>query len=86
MHQTLIFGQDVAKSEDERRVRDYRLQINDIFFLLSFDLGKICFFGVTFYCRWPEDQKIGSALMPIEGLFLPLASTSSDNCERNTQK
>ena len=23
-----------------------------------------------FYCRWPEDQKMGSALMVIEGLFL----------------
>ena len=31
---------------------------------------------------------MGSALMPIEGLFLLLASfhTRSDNCERNTQK
>ena len=59
MHQTLIFGQDVAKSEDERRVRDYRLQINDILFLLSFDLGKICFFGVTFIAvdRRTEDWK-----------------------------
>ena len=74
MHQTLIFGQDVAKSEDERRVRDYRLQINDILFLLSFDLGKIWIFWRYFYCRWPEDQKIGSTLMPIEGLFLLLAS------------
>ena len=74
MHQTLIFGQDVAKSEDERRVRDYRLQINDILFLLSFDLGKIWIFWRYFYCRWPEDQKMGSALMPIEGLFLLLAS------------
>ena len=27
-----------------------------------------------FYCRWLEDQKMGSALMPIEGLFLLLAS------------
>ena len=26
------------------------------------------------YCRWPEDQKIGSALVPIDGLFLLPAS------------
>ena len=39
-------------------------------FLLSFDLGEIWIFWRYFYCRWPEDQKIGSALMPIEGLFL----------------
>ena len=50
------------------------LQINDILFLLSFDLGKIWIFWRYFYCRWPEDQKIGSTLMPTEGLFLLLAS------------
>ena len=27
-----------------------------------------------YFCRWPEDQKMGSAFMPIEGLFLLLAS------------
>ena len=37
-------------------------------------LGEIWIFWRYFYCRWPEDQKMGSALMPIEGLFLPLAS------------
>ena len=42
--------------------------------MLSLDLGKIWIFWRYFYCRWPEDQKIGSALMPIEGLFLLLAS------------
>ena len=66
MHQTLIFGQDVAKSRDARRVREpwkiplYRawpssilhynfsgLQINDILFPLSFDLGEI---GIFFAC------------------------------------
>ena len=41
---------------------------------LSFDLGESGIFLRYFYCRWPEDQKIGSALMPIEGLFLQLAS------------
>ena len=43
-------------------------------FLLSFDLGEIKIFWRYFYCRWPEDQKMGSALMPIEGLFLLPAS------------
>ena len=31
-------------------------------------------FWSYFYCHWPEDQKMGSALMPIEGLFLLPAS------------
>ena len=93
MHQTLIFGQDVAKSKDSRRVREpwkirmHRawpgsirhqnfsgLQINDILFLLSFDLGKIWIFWGYFYSRSPADQKIASTLMPTEGLFLLLAS------------
>ena len=50
------------------------LQINDILFPLSFDLGEIEIFWRYFYCRWPEDKKMGSALKPIEGLFLLLAS------------
>ena len=50
------------------------LQINDILFPLSFDLGEIWIFWRYFYCRWPEDQKMGSASMSIEGLFLLLAS------------
>ena len=93
MHQTLIFGQDVAKSKHARRARDpwkirlHRawpssiqqqnfsgLQINDILFPLSFDLGEIGIFWRYFYCRLLKDQKMGSALMPIEGLFLLLAS------------
>ena len=93
MHQTLIFGQDVAKSKDARRVREpwkirlHRawpgsirqlnfsgLQISDTLFRLSFDLGKIWILWHYFYCRWPKDQTIGSTLMPIEGLFLLLAS------------
>ena len=41
---------------------------------MSFDLGEIGIFWRYFYCRWPEDQKMGSALMPIEGLFLLPAS------------
>ena len=65
-----------------------RLQISDIYFPLSFDLGEIGIFWRYFYCRWPEDQKMGNALMAIEGLFLLPASIhpTSDNCERNTQK
>ena len=31
------------------------LQINDILFSLSFDLGEIGIFWCYFYCRWPED-------------------------------
>ena len=46
------------------------LQINDILL----DLDEIRIFCCYFYYRWPEDQKIGSALMPIEGLFLLPAS------------
>ena len=39
-------------------------------FPLSFDLGEIEIFLRYCYCRWPEDQKMESALMPIEGLSL----------------
>ena len=45
------------------------LQINDISFLLSFDYGEIGIFLELLYCRWPEDQKTGSPLMPIEGFY-----------------
>ena len=48
--------------------------MNDILFPLSFDLGEIGIFWRYFYCRWPEEQVMGSALMPIEGLFLLPAS------------
>ena len=53
------------------------LSITDQWYILlrlSFDLGEIRIFCRYFYCRWPEDQKLGSALMPIEGLFLLPAS------------
>ena len=50
-----------------------RITENDIFSPLSFDLGEIEIFW-SYFCRWPEDQKMGSAFMPIEGLFLLLAS------------
>ena len=36
--------------------------------------AKSGFFWRYLYCRWPEDQKMGSAFMPIEGLFLLPAS------------
>ena len=48
--------------------------MNDILFPLSFDLGEIGIFWRYFYCRWPKDQRMGSALMPIERLFLLPAS------------
>ena len=51
-----------------------RIEISDTLFPFSFNLGEIGIFLRYFYCRWPEDQKMGSALMPIEGLFLLLAS------------
>ena len=38
------------------------------------DLGEIGIFSRYFNCRWPEEQMMGSALMPIEGLFLLPAS------------
>ena len=64
-----------------------KLQINDILFPLSFDLSYIGIFWRYFHFRWPEDQDRGSALMPVEGLFLsPSFHKSSDNRERNTQK
>ena len=51
-----------------------RIQLKDILFPLSFDVGKIGIFWRYFHCRWLEDQEKGSALMPVEGLFLPPAS------------
>ena len=57
-----------------RKLNFSGLQISDILFRLGFDLGKIWILWRYFYCRWLEDQKIGSTLMPIEGLFLLLAS------------
>ena len=50
------------------------LQINDMVFLLSFNLGKIGINWLSFHCLWPEDQEKGSVLIPVEGLFLPPAS------------
>ena len=88
MHQTLIFGQEIKRSErceeSKRTLKNpfasrlkknfSALQINDILFPLSLNLGEIGIFWRYFYCRWPEDQKMGSAFMPIEGLFLRPAS------------
>ena len=52
------------------------LHINDILFPLSFaGIGRNPdFLAGYFYCRWPEDQKMGMAFMPIQGLFLLPAS------------
>ena len=44
--------------------------VNDIFFLLSFDLDKIVSFCCCFNCLRPEDQEKRSTLILIEGLFL----------------
>ena len=50
------------------------LQINDIVFPLSFKLGKIGIFWLSFHCLWQEDQEKASTLISVEGLFLPPAS------------
>ena len=52
------------------------LRITDQWYvvLVKFWFGEIEIFRHCFYYRWPEDQKMGSALMLIEGLFLLLAS------------
>ena len=107
MHQTLIFGQDVAKSKDARRVREswkirlHRawpgsirelnfsgLQISDILFRLSFDLGKIWILWRYFYCRWPARGPKDWKHFDADWRLISSASfhTSWDNCERNTQK
>ena len=52
------------------------LRITDQWYIVpvKFRFGqKIWIFWRYFYCRWPEDQKIGSTMMPTEGLFLLLA-------------
>ena len=39
-----------------------------------------------FYCRWPEDQNMRSALMPIEGLLLLLASIQAQIIVKGIRK
>ena len=88
MHQTLIFGQDVAKSEDARRVRDLEklrlaefnttlklLRITDQWYIVpvKFWFGRNLDFLALLLLPLAEDQKMGDALMPIESLFLLLA-------------
>ena len=53
-----------------------RLRITDQWYIVpvKFRSGRNRVFYRYFYCRWLEDQNMGSALMPIEGLFLPPAS------------
>ena len=52
------------------------LRITDQWYMVpvKFPFGRNRDFWRYFYCRSPEDQKMGSALMPIEGLFLLPAS------------
>ena len=40
----------------------------------EFRFGRNRIFLALIYCRWPQDRKMGSALMPIEGLILLPAS------------
>ena len=109
MHQTLIFGQDVAKSKDAGRVRepwknpfasrltefDITLKLfritdqwyiapvkfpfgrnRDFFWLLLLPLAGGPKGGKRFDADWTNWRLISSASF----------HTSSDNCERNTQK
>ena len=52
------------------------LRITDQWYvvLVKFRFGRNRDFSALLLYRWPEDQKMGSALMLIEGLFLLLAS------------
>ena len=52
------------------------LRITDQWYIVpvKFRFGEIGIFWRYFYCRSPEDQNKKSALMPIDGLFLLLAS------------
>ena len=88
MPQTLIFG--IKRCEESRRtlknpfasrLAEFRttlklLRITDQWYIVpvKFRFGRNQDFWRYFYCRWPEDQRMGSALMPIEGLFLLPAS------------
>ena len=84
MHQTLIFGQDVAKSKDVRRVREhwkFNATLNLLRIIDQWYVSKVSIWAKSGFLallllplHWREDQKMGSALMPIEGLFLLLAS------------
>ena len=69
-----LFASHLASGVQYYTKTSQDIQINDILFRLSFDLGEIGIFWCYFYCCWQEDQKMGSTLMPIEGLFLLLAS------------
>ena len=64
------------------------LRITDQWYFVpvKFLFGQKLDFLAFFYCRWPEDLKIGSTLMPIEGLFLLLASIQAQIIVRGIQK
>ena len=106
MHQTLVFGRDVAKSKDARRVGEpwkirfssrlaefstalKLLRITDQWRNLpvKFRFGLNRFFLALLLFPLAGGQKMGSVSMPIEDLISSASfHTSSDNCERNTQK
>ena len=48
-------------AEFDTTLKLLELQINDILFPLSFDLGEIGMFWRYFHCSWLEDQEKGSA-------------------------
>ena len=105
MHQTLIFGQDVAKSKDARRVREpwkIRLhrawpslilhltsQDSDQWYIVpvKFRFGRNRDFLALLLLPLAEEQKEGKRF-DADWRLISSASfhTSSDNCERNTQK
>ena len=49
-------------------------------------MGEIGIFWRYFNCRWLEDQKMGSALMTTEGLFLLLASIQAQIIVKGVRK
>ena len=108
VHQTLIFGQDVAKSKDARRVRE-PWKLNPFASRLAEFNTTLKLLRIT--DQWyivPGELRFGQNLDCLARLLLlPLAGgpkyakrfdadwrltssasfhTSSDNCERNTQK
>ena len=53
------------------------LRITDQWYIVpvEFRLWRNRDFLELLYCRWPEDQKTGSPLMPIEGFLFPLPAS-----------
>ena len=102
MHQTLIFGCEIKRCEvSERtlknpfasRLAEFNItlklrRITDQWYIVpvKFRFGRNQDFWRYFYCRWPEDQRMGSALMPIEGLFLLPASIQAQVIMKETRR